>query len=43
MVGIAQDTDADLWSEGHVAMTENLMKAFADDIRVRMDDEHLPA
>ena len=29
--------------KGTVAMTENLTKAFADDIRIRMDDEHLPA
>lgn len=27
--------------KGTVAMTENLTKAFADDIRIRMDDEHL--
>ena len=26
---------------GTVAMTENLTKAFADDIRIRIDDEHL--
>lgn len=26
---------------GTVAMTENLTKAFAEDIRIRMDDEHL--
>src|SRR5262249_13154880 len=29
--------------KGTVEMTENLTKAFADDIRIRMDDEHLPA
>lgn len=28
--------------KGTVAMTENLTKAFAEDIRIRMDDEHLP-
>lgn len=28
--------------KGTVAMTENLTKAFADDIRIREDDEHLP-
>ncbi len=28
--------------KGTVAMTENLTKAFADDIRIRIDDEHLP-
>jgi ribonuclease Z len=28
---------------GTVAMTENLTKAFADDIRIRSDDTHLPA
>jgi ribonuclease Z len=28
--------------EGTVAMTENLTKAFAEDIRIREDDEHLP-
>ncbi len=27
--------------KGLVAMTENLTKAFAEDIRIRMDDEHL--
>jgi ribonuclease Z len=27
--------------KGTVAMTENLTKAFADDIRIRIDDEHL--
>ncbi|MDU3131345.1 MAG: MBL fold metallo-hydrolase [Bradyrhizobium sp.] len=27
---------------GTVAMTENLTKAFAEDIRIREDDEHLP-
>ncbi|WP_431203707.1 MBL fold metallo-hydrolase [Bradyrhizobium betae] len=27
--------------EGTVAMTENLTKAFAEDIRIRIDDEHL--
>lgn len=28
--------------KGTVAMTENLTKAFAEDIRIREDDEHLP-
>jgi ribonuclease Z len=28
--------------KGTVAMTENLTKAYADDIRIRIDDEHLP-
>lgn len=28
--------------KGTVAMTENLTNAFADDIRIRQDDEHLP-
>ncbi len=28
--------------KGTVAMTENLTKAFAEDIRIRIDDEHLP-
>ena len=28
--------------KGTVAMTENLTKAFVEDIRIRMDDEHLP-
>jgi Metal-dependent hydrolases of the beta-lactamase superfamily III len=27
--------------KGTVAMTENLTKAFADDVRIRIDDEHL--
>ena len=27
---------------GTVSMTENLTKAFAEDIRIRIDDEHLP-
>jgi ribonuclease Z len=29
--------------QGTVAMTENLTKAFSEDIRIREDDEHLPA
>jgi hypothetical protein len=28
--------------KGTVAMTENLTKAFSEDIRIREDDEHLP-
>src|SRR5215468_3085036 len=28
---------------GTVAMTQNLTKAFSEDIRIRQDDEHLPA
>ncbi|WP_315838465.1 MBL fold metallo-hydrolase [Bradyrhizobium prioriisuperbiae] len=28
--------------KGTVAMTENLTRAFAEDIRIRIDDEHLP-
>jgi len=28
--------------KGTVAMAENLTKAFAEDIRIRLDDEHLP-
>src|SRR6202045_4615604 len=41
-LGFANLADGLFGPKGTVAMTENLTKAFSEDIRIREDDEHLP-